>query len=74
VLGSGTGRAATGTGRANLLVFGWFGKACDGTVVPLQARPCQVSGISGSKIFFRRFLESISDNYLQNNLKQTKSD
>jgi len=34
----GHGRATTGTGRANLLVFGWFGKAWDGTAVPLQAR------------------------------------
>jgi len=36
--------------------------------------PCQASGTLVLKIFFLRFLESVSNNYLQNNLKQTKSD
>jgi len=34
---------------------------------------CQASGPLGSKVFFLCFLESCSDNYLQNNLKQTKT-
>jgi len=49
--------------------------AGDGTAVPPQARAVPSFCHFRLKIiFFRRFLESISDNYLQNNLKQTKSD
>jgi len=39
-----------------------------------QARPCQLIGIVGSKKKENiRFLEPCSDNYLQNNLKQQKT-
>ena len=69
----GHGRATTGTGRAKLLVFG-VGKALDGTAVPLQARPVLNFWHLRLKKNFLRFLESVSDNYLQTNLKQTKSD
>jgi len=49
-------------------LFWLFGKAWDGTAVPSFWH-------FGAQIFFSlRFLESVSDNYLQNNLKQTKSD
>jgi len=49
------GRATTGTGRAKLLVLWVFGKAWDGTAVPLQA-------LWGSKkLFLFRVLESVSD-------------
>jgi len=50
------------------------GLACDGTAVPLQARAVPSFWHLRLKFFFLRFLESVSDNYLQNNLKQTKSD
>ena len=72
--GIGHGRATTGTGRAKLLVFWVFGKAWDGTVVPLQARAVPSFWHFGAQKIFFRVLESVSDNYLQNNLKQTKSD
>jgi len=65
--GIGHGRATTGTGRAKLLVFWVFGKAWDGTAVR------SFWHFGAQKIFFR-VLESVSDNYLQNNLKQTKND
>ena len=51
----GHGRATTGTGRANLLVFGWFGKAWDGTAVPLQARAVPSFWHFGAQIFFSPF-------------------
>jgi len=63
----GVGLAIDGTGRAKLLAFWLFGKEWDGTAVPSFWH-------FGAQIFFLRFLESVSDNYLQNNLKQTKSD
>jgi len=68
------GRATTGTGRAKLLVFGVL--VGQGMARPCHCRhgPCQGSGSFDSNFFFLRFLESCSDNYLQNNLKQTKSD
>jgi len=34
----------------------------------------KVLAVLAQNFFFLRFLESCSDNYLQNNLKQTKSD
>ena len=53
------GRATTGTGRAKLLVLWVFGKAWDGTAVPLQARavPLQARAVPsfwhfGAQIFF----------------------
>jgi len=73
-LGIGHGRATTGTGHAKLLEFWGVGKAWDGTAVPLQARAVPSFWHLRLKIFFLRFLESVLDNYLQNNLKQTKSD
>jgi len=66
-LGVGHGRATTGTGRAKLLELWVFSKAWAGTAVPSFWH-------LRLKIFFLRFLESVSDNFLQNNLKQTKSD
>jgi len=54
---------------------GGFVLAGDGMAVPLQARAVPSFCHFRLKFFFfRRFLESISDNYLRNNLKQTKSD
>jgi len=48
--------------------MGWHGRAT-------QARAVPSFWHFGLQIFFLlRFLESCSDNYLQNNLKQTKSD
>jgi len=47
--------------------------ALDGTAVPLQARAVPSFWHIRLKFFFLRPLESVSDNYLQNNLKQTKS-
>jgi len=73
-LGIGHGRATTGTGHAKLLEFWGVGKAWDGTAVPLQARAVPSFWHLRLKNFFLRFLESVLDNYLQNNLKQTKSD
>jgi len=56
------GRAIWGHGSCQpfgvLWILAWHG----------QARPCQASGLRGFKNF--HFLESYSDNYLQNNLKQ----
>ena len=53
---------------------GFCGCARHGQARPCHCRhgPCQASDILGSNFFFR-FLESCSDNYLQNNLKQTKT-
>jgi len=53
--GVGHGRATIGTGRANLLAFGWFGKAWDGTAVPLQARAVPSFWHFGGQIFFSLF-------------------
>jgi len=51
-------------------IFFWVG-----TAVPLQAQAVPRFWQFWLKIFFfLRFLESCSDNDLQNNLKQTKSD
>ena len=50
----GHGRATTGTGRANLLVFE-VGKACDGTAVPLQARAVPSFWHIGAQNFFSPF-------------------
>ena len=49
------GRATTGTGRANLLEFFGFGKAWDGTVVPLQARAVPSFWHFGAQNFFSPF-------------------
>jgi len=73
-LGVGHGRATKGTGCAKLMELWGFGKAWDGTVVPLQARAVPSFWHFGAQKIFFRVLESVSDNYLQNNLKQTKSD
>ena len=65
-------RATFGTGRAKILEYeGWV---LQGQAWPCAHRHglCQVSGILGSILFFR-FLESCLDNYLQNNLKQHKT-
>jgi len=72
-LGVGHGRATTGTGRANLLAFLDFGKAWDGTAVPLKARAVPSFWHFGLNFFIFRVLKSCSNNYLQNNLKQTKT-
>jgi len=71
MLGVEHGRATSSTGRANLLDFvgfGWHGQAR-----PCHCRhgPCHFFGIF--RLNFFRFLESVSDNYLQNNLKQQKT-
>jgi len=66
------GRATTDTGRAKVLDFEGFAR--HGVARPCQCRhrSCQASS-SLAQIFFLRFLESCLDNYLQNNLKQTKT-
>jgi len=61
----GHGRATTGTGRAKLLALLALGVVKSSTTVPRFWR-------FGS-IFFFRFLESVFANYLQNNLKQRKT-
>ena len=50
-----------------------FGMASQARACHCRHGPCQASGILGSKIIFLRFLESCSDHYLQNNLKQQKT-
>ena len=50
-----------------------FCKAWSGTAVPLQARAVPGFWQFGLNFFFFVFFESCSDNYLQNNLKQTKT-
>jgi len=70
-IGVGHGRATAGTDRANFLEFGglvWHGQAR-----PYNCRhgPCHLSDIF--RLIFFRFLESCSDNDLQNNLKQQKT-
>jgi len=62
-------RATTGTGRAKLLeLWLWSGMVRHDRATAGTGRASFLA-FSGS-IFFSRFLESCSDNYLQNNLKQ----
>ena len=69
VLGSGTAVPPGARAVPTYWLFGWFGKARDGTAVPLQAWAVPSFWHMGLKFFFSfHFLESVSDNYLQNNL------
>jgi len=64
------GHATTSRSRANLLAFCLFFCLDEGTVVPPQARAVPTFWRFRCKNF--PFLESVVDDYLQNNEKQTK--
>ena len=66
------GRATTGTGRAKLLdICGLEGMVRHGRATTGTGRAKVLAVLAQN--FFLRFLESCSNNYLQNNLKQTKN-
>ena len=54
--------------------FGYLARHGMARLCHYRHGPCQASGTLGLKFFFFRVLESVSDNYLQNNFKQTKTD
>jgi len=65
------GRATTGTGCAKLLeLWLWSGMVRHGRAIAGTGR---ASFLAFSGSIFSRFLELCSDNYLQNNLKQQKT-
>jgi len=70
-LGPCHGRSTTGTGHANSLENGWFLARSQARSCYHRHGPCQASG--HARLNFLHFFASYLDKYLQNKLKQHKT-